>query len=67
MEYFAYILLSIVAVIWIIAMVVGFVVAFPSGLIGLVVLFAVGLLFIKVLKERLNSKEDDHYIKNVKQ
>jgi Tfp pilus assembly protein PilW len=39
--------------------------AFPFGIIGLIVLTGVGVLFIKVLKDRLNNKEDDYYSKNV--
>ena len=65
MERTAYILPAAVAAVWIIVMVAGLVAAFPVGIIGLVVIFALGLLFIKALKERLASKEDDHYAKNV--
>jgi len=65
METIAYALLAIVALIWLVAIITGMIVALPFGLIGLIGLLAVGLLFIKVLKERLSSKEDDHYSKNV--
>ncbi len=65
MEKTAYALLLAVAVLWLIAMLVGMIAAFPFGLIGLVVIVAVGLLFIKVLRERLANKEDDYYANNV--
>ena len=57
MEYIGYFLLAIVVVVWIIAMIVGMIVAFPFGLIGLVAILGVGLLLIKVI--------DDHYSQNV--
>lgn len=65
MEKTAYALLLGVAALWLIAMLVGMIAAFPLGLIGLVVIVAVGLLFIKVLRERLANKEDDYYANNV--
>ncbi len=39
--------------------------AFPVGLIGLVIIFGIGLLLIKVIRERMNSTEDNYYSKNV--
>jgi hypothetical protein len=65
MEKIAYILLSIVALCWLIGMLAGMIAAFPFGIIGLVAMLGIGLLFIKVLKERLSSKEDDYYSKKV--
>jgi len=65
MEKVAYVLLGIVALCWLVAMLVGMIAAFPFGLIGLVAIAGVGLLFIKVLKERMSSREDDYYSKNV--
>jgi membrane protein implicated in regulation of membrane protease activity len=65
MEKTAYALLLAVAALWLIAMLVGMIVAFPFGLIGLVVIVAVGLLLIKVLRERRANKEDDYYANNV--
>ncbi|TKJ36585.1 hypothetical protein CEE37_15000 [candidate division LCP-89 bacterium B3_LCP] len=65
METTAYVLLGIVAICWLIAMLVGMVVAFPFGLIGLIAILGIGILFIKVLGDRLSSKEDDHYSQNV--
>jgi len=65
MEKIGYILLSVVAFCWIIAIFIGVVVAFPVGLIGLIAIIGIGLLFAKVIKDRLKNKEDDHYSKNV--
>ena len=65
MEYIGYLLLGIVAVCWLIAMFVGMVAAFPVGVIGLIAIIGIGLLFFKVLNDRLTSSEDDHYNKTV--
>jgi len=65
MEYIGYFLLAIVVIVWIIAMIVGLIIAFPFGLIGLVAILGLGLLLIKVITDRLQNKEDDHYSKNV--
>ena len=67
MEKLAYILIGSVAVLWVVAMIAGMIVAFPLGLIGLVVIAGLGLLATKVLGERLANKEDDYYDKNVNQ
>ena len=65
MEKLGYFLLAIVALIWITVVVTGLVMAFPWGIIGLIGILGVGVLFIKVLSDRLNNKEDDHYSDNV--
>ena len=65
MEYLGYILLAIVAVAWFVVVIIGIVAAFPYGLIGFVALGGIGLLFAKVVKDRLESEEDDYYSKNV--
>jgi hypothetical protein len=65
MEYIGYILLAIVALCWLIAMIVGMIVAFPWGIIGLIAIIGFGFLFAKVIKDRLANKEDDHYSKTV--
>lgn len=64
-EKVGYGLLGTVASLYIIAMIAGMVVIFPFGIIGLAVIAGVGLLLIKVIKERLNNKEDDYYSKKV--
>jgi F0F1-type ATP synthase assembly protein I len=65
MERIGYILLSIIAIAWILGIIAGMVAAFPFGLIGLIVLVGIGLLFAKVVKDRMNNTEDDYYSKNV--
>ncbi|OQY01603.1 MAG: hypothetical protein B6I20_07640 [Bacteroidetes bacterium 4572_117] len=65
MERIGYILLSVVAAGWLIAMLAGMIVAFPFGLIGLIVIIGIGFLFAKVVKDRMENKEDDYYSKNV--
>jgi hypothetical protein len=67
MEYAGYVLLVIVALIWIVALFVGMVAAFPYGIIGLIAIVGIGLLFAKVVKDRMENKEDDHYSDNVEQ
>jgi len=61
----AYIILGIIALGWAMAILFGLVVAFPVGLIGLAVIVAIGLLFIRVLLDRIGCAEDDYYDKNV--
>jgi len=65
MENIGYFLLGIVAVCWLIAILAGMIAAFPLGIIGLVAISGVGFLFAKVIKDRLENKEDDYYSKNV--
>ncbi len=65
MERIGYILLSVIAIAWILGIIAGMIAAFPFGLIGLIVLSGIGFLFAKVVKDRINNKEDDYYSKNV--
>ena len=65
MEKIAYILLLIVVICWFVAMIAGMVAAFPAGIIGLIAIVGFGLLFIKVLKERLKDQKQDRYSKEV--
>lgn len=67
MKYVAWGILLVLAILWLLAIITGKIVAFPFGLIGLLGLFAMGLLFAKVLKERMENKEDDYYDKHVDQ
>ena len=64
-EKIAYSILGFLAACYVIAMIIGMMVAFPFGLIGLAAMIAIGLLFIKVLSERMKNKEDDYYDKKV--
>lgn len=67
MEYIGYVFLAIVAIIWLVVLLVGMVAAFPYGIIGFIALLGFGFLFAKVIKDRLENREDDHYSDNVKQ
>ncbi|MFQ5803218.1 MAG: hypothetical protein ACE5JQ_10020 [Candidatus Methylomirabilales bacterium] len=65
MEKAAYAILMFLAILWLFAMIAGLIAAFPYGVLGLLGLLAIGLLFAKVVKERMASKEDEHYSKTV--
>ena len=67
LEKLGYAILVIVAVAWLVIVAVGLISAFPVGMTGLLVIVGLGLLFIKVLRERLKNKEDEYYSENVKQ
>ena len=64
-EKVGYTSLGVVAILYLVAMLFGMFSAFPYGLLGLLVLLGVGVLFVKVLKERLSNKEDQYYSDNV--
>ncbi|HDN58750.1 MAG TPA: hypothetical protein ENF20_02200 [Candidatus Marinimicrobia bacterium] len=66
MEKIAYAILLIVLISLVIAMLAGLIALLPYGLPALVLITGFGLLFTKALKERLQSKEDNYYSKNVK-
>jgi hypothetical protein len=65
MERIAYGILLVLAGLWLIVLLAGLVAAFPIGLLGFLGLLAIGLLFAKVIRERLASKDDDYYAKHV--
>jgi len=67
MEKTAYIILIIVTIAWIIAWVVGMFENVLLVIIGLVTIIGLGLLFIKALTDRLASKKDDKYSRDVKE
>ena len=64
-EKVGYTCLGLVAVLYFLAMLGGMIALFPFGLLGLVVLFGVGALLMKVLKERMNNPEDKYYSDNI--
>jgi len=64
MEKAGYILLGVVALVWLGVIPFGMIEAWPWGLIGFLVLIGPGLLFAQVVKDRLKNKEDDYYSKN---
>ena len=57
--------LAIVAIVYLAAILIGLIAAFPLGLIGLIAIIGIGALLVKVIRERLANKEDDYYSKNV--
>ena len=66
MEKMGYIILIIVTIAWIIAWIVGMFENVWLGIIGLVTIIGLGLLFIKAITDRLESKKDDKYSRDVK-
>ncbi len=66
MTVIGYVLLLLVAIAYVIAMVVGMITALPWGIVGLLGLLGIGVLFIKVLQERLANQEDAYYSKHIK-
>jgi|WetSurMetagenome_2_1015567.scaffolds.fasta_scaffold1045058_2 hypothetical protein len=65
LERIAYTLLGFVCVVYIGVMLVGLIVAWPWGILGLIAIAGIGLLLIKVVSERLANDEDTYYSKNV--
>lgn len=66
LEKFGYLFLVIALLVWIYLMIKGLIQALPEGIIGFIVIAGIGLLFIKVVRDRIRNKEDDYYNKNVK-
>ena len=64
-ERIGYALLGIIAIAYLIAIFVGLIAMFPFGLLGLLLIAAIGILMIKVVKERFQNKEDDYYTKEI--
>ena len=64
-EKWGYSLLSIIAVCYLLAMFEGMIEALPYGLLGFLLIAGIGVLLVKVVKERMQNKEDDYYSKEV--
>jgi hypothetical protein len=64
-ERIGYACLAVVGIAYVAAMVLGLISAFPFGILVLVGLLGVGVLLVKVIRERLASAEDDYYSDNV--
>jgi ABC-type uncharacterized transport system permease subunit len=64
-EKVGYTCLGVIALLYLLAIFVGMIASFPYGLLGLFGIVGIGALLIKVMKERLNNKEDDYYSKNI--
>lgn len=67
MERVAYAILLTLAALWLAGIVAGLVAVLPYGVVGLLLILAVGLLFVKVLRERMANADDDHYSRHVDQ
>ncbi len=65
MEKMGYIILILITIAWIIAWIVGMFENVWLGIIGLVTIIGLGLLFIKALTDRLASKKDDKYSRDI--
>ncbi len=65
MEKAGYVIVGVLAIMWLGAILWGIIAAMPFGLIGLAVIVAGGLFLMQALKDRLTSEEDDYYSKNV--
>jgi hypothetical protein len=65
LEKIAYTLLGLVCGLYVVVMLVGMIAAFPWGIVGLIAIAGIGLLLIKVIRERLANTEDDYYSKNI--
>jgi len=64
-EKWGYSILSIIAAAYLIAMFVGMIAVVPFGLLGLLLMGGIGILLVKVIKERIKNKEDDYYSKEI--
>ena len=64
-ERIGYACLVVVGIAYIAAMIVGVITAFPFGILVLVGLLGLGVLLVKVIRERLVNVEDDYYSDNV--
>jgi hypothetical protein len=64
-ERIGYACLVVVGIAYIAAMIVGVIAAFPFGILVLVGLLGLGVLLVKVIRERLVNVEDDYYSDNV--
>lgn len=65
MEKTGYVLLAILALVWFVLIITGMIIAFPFGIFGLIGIVGIGLLLIKVIRDRISGKEDNYYDKNV--
>jgi len=64
-EKWGYSLLGIIMIIYMVAMFIGMIAVFPYGILGLLFVAGMGILMVKVLKERMRNKEDDYYSREV--
>ncbi len=60
-----YLLLIAAFIGYLVITIIGLVDLLPEGIVGLLAIAGFGVLFIKVVKDRLNNREDDYYSKHV--
>lgn len=65
LERLGYLFLIVALIVWIYLLIKGLIMIFPEGIIGFIAITGLGILFLKVVKDRINNKEDDYYDKNV--
>jgi len=67
LDQIALILVIILAVAWLCVVVLGLIAAFPFGIPVLLIIAVAGYLLVGVVRDRLSSKEDDYYERNIKE
>ncbi len=65
LEKIAYTLLGCVCAVYLVVMFVGLIAAWPWGIVGFIGVAGIGLLLIKVIRERLGNAEDSYYSNKV--
>lgn len=58
MEKAGYVILSLVAIIWVVLIFIGYINIFALGFIGLLVIIVIGFFLYRVTKKRLFNKAD---------
>ena len=66
MEKAGYYILMFVAIAWIVAGICGMFQNIWVGIIGLATIIGLGLLFLKALNDRIKSRKEDRYSRDVK-
>ncbi len=61
----ALICIVVPVVIWFFIAFIGALALFPYGLVVLIALLIVAYFFYRVIRERIENKEDDYYEKNI--
>lgn len=66
MEKVGYIILLGIVIFWLGAIIYGLISIFPFGLIGLLLILAFGLLFAKVLKDKIKARKEEKKYEKIK-
>ncbi|MEM9028221.1 MAG: hypothetical protein AAGC70_07620 [Pseudomonadota bacterium] len=61
----ALIIILIPAAVWIVVMLAGVIAAWPYGIPVLIAFAVVAYIFMRIVAQRLSSREDDYYEKNI--